>query len=119
MKKFLLLLAVVVALFTTNLEMVKQPRDSLINDVIAVLSESTKVQRPSLARVALLSIEQQVELTPEQQAHLHAELANDLALRQFYQQYCKEREMSLYFFTDKLETICDLIERAASKTGTL
>ncbi|BBN80251.1 hypothetical protein PA25_02360 [Pseudoalteromonas sp. A25] len=119
MKKFLIFALLIVALFTTDIEMIKQPRQQLLETSIAILSESTKVQRPSAATRARTSIEQQIPLTDKQAAHLDEELANDFVMKKFYQQYCVEREMSLYFFTDKLENICDILERAMQRTGTL
>ncbi|OHU86892.1 hypothetical protein BET10_01385 [Pseudoalteromonas amylolytica] len=119
MKKFLIFVVVIVALCTTEIELIKQPREQFITNLISMLSESTKVQRPTAASLARANIDTQVSLSEEQAAHLDEELANDLAMRQFFKQYCLEREMSLYFFTDKLENICDIVENAMKKTGTL
>ncbi|MBD1582351.1 hypothetical protein [Pseudoalteromonas sp. S16_S37] len=117
MKKFLIFVLLIVALFTTDIEMIKQPRQQFLEKSIAMLSESTKVQRPSAATRARTRIDQQIQLTDKQAAHLDEELATDLAMKKFFQQYCVEREMSLYFFTDKLENICDIIENAMQRTG--
>ncbi|CAM4287521.1 hypothetical protein PSBY109024_19310 [Pseudoalteromonas byunsanensis] len=119
MKKFLIFVLVIVALCTTDIELIKQPREQLITDLISVLSKSTKVQRPSAASIARANIDAQLSLNEEQTEHLDEQLADDTAMRQFFKQYCLEREMSLYFFTDKLESICDIVQSAMGKTGTL
>ncbi|WP_158678080.1 hypothetical protein [Pseudoalteromonas sp. T1lg23B] len=119
MKKFLIFVLVIVALCTTDIELIKQPREQLIKDLISMLSKSTKVQRPSAASLARADIDAQLTLSEEQAEHLNEELADDTAMRNFFKQYCLEREMSLYFFTDKLENICDIVESAMRKTGAL
>ncbi|CAH9067543.1 hypothetical protein PSECIP111951_03824 [Pseudoalteromonas holothuriae] len=117
MKKFLIFVLLVLSLFTTDIEVIKQPREQFLAQSIDFLSESTKVQRPSAATRARTRIDQQIELTEKQATHLDEQLSSEIALRKFFQQYCVEREMSLFFFTDKLENICDIIERSIQRTG--
>ncbi|WP_440054318.1 hypothetical protein ACSLBF_15865 [Pseudoalteromonas sp. T1lg65] len=119
MKKFFLFVAIVVAFFTIDHPWVKTPRDKLLGESIDALSESSKVQRNTTARYARTNIAKAIEMDADQQTYLNEALSSDDKTRLFHLRYCKERDTNLYFYSDQMTKICEVLEQTINSTKRL
>ncbi|TMN42705.1 hypothetical protein CWC03_05840 [Pseudoalteromonas sp. S2755] len=112
MKKFLVLAIIVVALFTVDHPLIKEPRDRLLGQGVEVLSESSKVQRSTAARIARANVVKTITMTDDEKRYIEEALATDEKVRLFHLKYCKESDYNLYFYGPDLVKICEIAEQA-------
>ena len=115
-KKFLILVIVVLGLFAIDHPMIKEPREALLNQGVDILSESSKVQRSPAAKQARDIISRTLSLSAEEQSYVDAALATDDKLRAFHLRYCKESDMNLYLYGPTLMQVCDITTEALRQT---
>lgn len=112
MKKFLLLVIVILALFTVDHPVIKEPREALLGEGVSLLSEQSKVARSTSAKIARTKIMQYFELDDTELEYLNEALGTDDKLKSFHLRYCKEKDLNLYFYGDKLNEICRIASEA-------
>ncbi|GEK11486.1 hypothetical protein HUZ36_19920 [Pseudoalteromonas sp. McH1-7] len=112
MKKFLVLAIIVVALFTVDHPLIKEPRERLLGQGVNTLSESSKIQRSTAARIARANVAKAITMTEDEKAYINEALASDEKVRLFHLKYCKENDYNLYFYGSDLITICEIASQA-------
>lgn len=112
MKKFILLAIIVVALFTVDHPMIKEPREKLLGQGVEALSETSKVRRSTAARIARAKVVKALEMTEAEHNYITEALATDEKVRVFHLKYCKENDINLYFYGPDLIKICDITAQA-------
>ncbi|KID59113.1 hypothetical protein N473_07845 [Pseudoalteromonas luteoviolacea CPMOR-1] len=115
MKKYLLLVLIVLALFTIDHPLIKEPRDKLLQQGVDTLGETSQTQYSLAAKQARHEIAREIELSASEQAYLLDALATDEKVKVFHVRFCQEHELNLYFFGPKLNTICDIAAKAIKK----
>lgn len=108
MKKFLLLVVAILALFTIDHPAIKEPREALLGEGVSLLSEQSKVARSTSAKIARTQIAQKLELDETELEYLNDALGTDDKLKAFHLRYCKENDLNLYFYGNKLNVICKI-----------
>ncbi|MDK2596998.1 hypothetical protein [Pseudoalteromonas obscura] len=115
MKKYLLLVLIVLALFTIDHPLIKEPRDKLLKQGVDTLGETSETQYSLAAKQARQHIASEIELTESEAAYLLTALATNEKVKVFHVRYCQEHELNLYFYGPKLKTICDAAKKAINK----
>ncbi|MCF6438364.1 hypothetical protein L1077_02835 [Pseudoalteromonas luteoviolacea] len=115
MKKYLLLVLIILALFTIDHPLIKEPRDKLLQQGVDTLGETSKTQYSLAAKQARHEIAKEIDLTPSEKEYLQDALATDEKVKVFHVRFCQEHELNLYFFGPKLQTICDATKKAIRK----
>jgi hypothetical protein len=112
MKKFLLLVIVVLGLFTIDHPMIKEPRETFLNQGVDILSESSKVQRSPAAKHARDAINRTLSLNTDVQSYIDDALATDDKLKEFHLRYCSENDANRYLYGATLIQVCDITAEA-------
>lgn len=113
MKKFLILMVVVLVFFTVDHPLIKEYRDKLLGEGMTVLGETSQLQHSMAAKVARSEIERQLSLSESEHAYIQEALLTNKKLQEFYVQYCERKELNLYFYAERLDQICGIV--AASR----
>ena len=106
MKKFLLLVVLVLAFFTIDHPVIKEHREAILGEGVNLLNEQSKVARSTAAKIARTHITQKIELDETELEYLNDALSTDDKLKAFHLRYCKENDLNLYFYGNKLNEIC-------------
>ncbi|MCF2859587.1 hypothetical protein L1286_19065 [Pseudoalteromonas sp. SMS1] len=115
MKKYLLLVLIVLALFTIDHPLIKEPRDKLLQQGVETLGETSETQYSLAAKQARQLISQSIQLSESERSYLKTALATDEKVKIFHLRYCQEHELNMYFYGPKLKTICDAAAKAIKK----
>ncbi|MBQ4852226.1 hypothetical protein [Pseudoalteromonas sp. MMG012] len=115
MKKFLLLVIIILGLFTIDHPSIKGPRDTLLNQGIDVLSESSKITRSPAAQQARESVTRTVSLSTQEQNYINEALATDEKLREFHLRYCEENDVNLDLYAPTLMQVCNVTSDILNK----
>ncbi|CCQ12766.1 putative orphan protein [Pseudoalteromonas luteoviolacea B = ATCC 29581] len=110
MKKFLLLMVIVLVFFTVDHPMIKEHRDTLLGEGMSVLGETSQLQHSMAAKVARSEIERQLSLSESEHEYIQEALLTNKKLDEFYIRYCEREELNLYFYEDRLAVICDIVQ---------
>ena len=98
MKKFLILVLIVLALFTIDHPLIKEPRERLLGDGISLLSDASKVNRSPAANLAKSNIKTQLNLSNSELEYVEDTFTTDEKLQVFHLHYCREKIL-IYTFT--------------------
>ena len=109
MKLFLVLVLVVLALFTIDHPIIKEPRDKLLGDGVGVLSEASKVNRSPAANRAKNQIKSALTLSDSELEYLEGTMSSDEKLQIFHTRYCRSKDLNMYFYDDRLNTVCSIV----------
>ena len=109
MKKFIILVIVVLAFFTVDHPLVKEPRERLFNDGIDLLSDASKVNRSPTASMTKNKISAQLTLSESEREYTEKTFTTDDSIRLFHLRYCRERDLNLYFYDERLNTVCKIV----------
>ena len=112
MKKFIILVLVILAFFTIDHPLIKEPREKLLGEGISFLSETTKVNRSPAANMTKSRIKSQLRLSDSGQEYVEKTFTTDDSVQLFNLRYCRERELNLYFYDERLNTVCKIISEA-------
>ena len=63
MKKFLILVLIILALFTIDHPLIKEPRERLLGEGVSLISDASKVNRSPAANMAKNNIKSQLNLS--------------------------------------------------------
>ncbi|WP_404342215.1 hypothetical protein [Pseudoalteromonas mariniglutinosa] len=112
MKKFLVLVVVVLALFTVDHPMIKEPRDRLLGNGVGMISDAAKVNRSPAANMAKNNIKSQLQLSESEQQYIEDSFVSDEQLQIFHVRYCREKDINLYFYGERLNKVCSIVINA-------
>ncbi|MCQ8880134.1 hypothetical protein NQT69_19245 [Pseudoalteromonas shioyasakiensis] len=118
MKKFLFLVIVVLALFTIDHPMIKEPREKLLGEGVGILSSASNVNRGPAANMAKNRIKSALSLSESELEYLEETMQTDEQLQLFHTRYCRSKDLNLYFYEDRLNTVCKIAaESLAERRG--
>ena len=109
MKKFLVLVVVILALFTIDHPMIKEPREKLLGEGVGLLSSASNVNRGPAASMAKNRIKSELTLSETELEYLEETMQTDEQLQLFHTRYCRSKDLNLYFYEDRLNTVCDIV----------
>ena len=119
MKKFLFLAIIVLAFFTIDHPEINKYRDAILGEGRNLLSDQSKVARSTAAKMARSMIMNKFELDETELEYLNDALSSDKKLQEFHLRYCKENDLNLYFYGNKLTEICRITKEAIFQGKTL
>ena len=119
MKKFLFLAIIVLAFFTIDHPEINKYRDALVGEGHNLLNDQTIVTRSTAAKLARSVITERLELDETELEYLDEILSSDDKLQAFHLRYCKENDLNLYFYGNKLTEICRIAKEAIFQGKTL
>ncbi|WP_024609500.1 hypothetical protein [Pseudoalteromonas sp. TB64] len=112
MKKFIILVIVILALFTIDHPLIKEPREKLLGEGIGFLSDSTKMNRGPAANMAKNLISSQLKLSESESEYIEKTFTTNDSVQLFHLRYCRERDLNLYFYDDRLNTVCKIVSES-------
>ncbi|KTF13151.1 hypothetical protein [Pseudoalteromonas sp. 10-33] len=112
MKKFIILIIVILAFFTIDHPLVKEPREELLGEGIGFLSDASKVNRSPAANLAKNRISNELTLSGSEKEYVEKTFTTDDAVQLFNLRYCRERDLNLYFYADRLNTVCKIVSES-------
>jgi hypothetical protein len=112
MKKFIILVILVLAFFTVDYPPLNEYRTKLFGDGVAILSESTKINRSPVANLTKTMIAKQLTLSESEREYIDKAFTTDDSVRLFHLHYCQERDLNLYFYEKRLDKVCHVINDA-------
>ncbi|EGI71898.1 hypothetical protein H5085_19325 [Pseudoalteromonas sp. SR43-6] len=112
MKKFIILVVVILAFFTIDHPLIKEPRERLLGEGIGFLSDASKVNRSPAANMAKNRISSQLKLSESEGEYVEKTFTTDDSVQLFHLRYCRERDLNLYFYDDRLNTVCKIVTEA-------
>ncbi len=115
MKKFFILVVVILAFFTIDNHLVKEPRERLLCDGIGLLSSTTKVDRFPVATMTRNKINKQLALSRSEEDYIDKTFTNDESVKLFELRYCRQGDLNLYFYSERLTTVCRIIKESLAQ----
>lgn len=112
MKKFIILVIVILAFFTIDHPFIKEPRDSLLADGISFLSDASKVNLSPTATSVKNKIAAQLQLSESEREYTEKTFTTDDSVQLFHLRYCRERDLNLYFYDERLTRVCKIVSEA-------
>jgi hypothetical protein len=114
-KKFIILVIVILAFFTIDHPLIKEPREKLLGEGVSLLGASTKVNRNPAASMAKSNISAQLGLSESEHEYVEKTFTTDDSVRLFHLRYCRERDLNLYFYDDRLNTVCKIVSESLAQ----
>ena len=112
MKKFLILVLIILALFTIDHPLIKEPRERLLGDGVSLLSDASKINRSPAANMAKTNIKSQLNLSNSEHEYIEETFTSDDELQVFHLRYCREKDINLYFYGERLNRVCSIVSNA-------
>ena len=112
MKKFIILIIVILAFFTIDHPLVKEPREKLLGQGIGFLSDASKVNRSPAANLAKNRISNELTLSSSEKEYVEKTFTTDDAVQLFNLRYCRERDLNLYFYAERLNKVCKIVSES-------
>ncbi|MEL0642451.1 hypothetical protein V6260_17775 [Pseudoalteromonas aliena] len=112
MKKFIILVVLILAFFTIDHPLIKEPREKLLEEGIGFLSDASKVNRSPAANMAKNRIAAQLKLSESEQEYIEKTFTTDDSVQLFHLRYCRERDLNLYFYDERLNMVCKIVSEA-------
>jgi hypothetical protein len=112
MKKFIILVIVILAFFTIDHPLIKEPRERLLGEGIGFLSDASKVNRSPAANMAKSRISSQLKLSESEHEYIETAFTTDDSIQLFHLRYCRERDLNLYFYAERLNTVCKIVSES-------
>ncbi len=103
---------IVLALFTIDHPLIKEPRERLLGDGISLLSDASKVNRSPAANLAKSNIKTQLNLSNSELEYVEDTFTTDEKLQVFHLHYCREKDINLYFYGERLNRVCSIVANA-------
>ena len=107
-----ILVVVILAFFTIDHPLIKEPRERLLGEGIGFLSDASKVNRSPAANMAKNRISSQLKLSESEGEYVEKTFTTDDSVQLFHLRYCRERDLNLYFYDDRLNTVCKIVTEA-------
>jgi len=111
MKNFFLLVVLILAFFSIDHKIIKEPREELFGFITDFLSGSIKTTKDSAANKANERINNKLELTSAQSTYVNTHTKTNQKLRAFNTRFCVNNDLNLYFQGNDLRQICQIIEQ--------
>ncbi|WP_213611141.1 hypothetical protein [Pseudoalteromonas sp.] len=115
MKKFFILVIVILAFFTVDHPLVKEPRKRLLGEGVGFLSSKTKVDRFPVATKTRNNINKQLALSKSEQDYVAKTFTTDESVKVFELRYCRQGDLNLYFYEEQLTTVCHIIKESLAQ----
>jgi len=112
MKKFIIFVVLILAFFTIDHPLIKEPREKLLGEGIGFLSDASKVNRSPAANMAKNRVAAQLKLSESEQEYIEKTFTTDDSVQLFHLRYCRERDLNLYFYDERLNTVCKIVSEA-------
>ncbi len=112
MKKFLVLVLIILALFTIDHPLIKEPRDRLLGEGVGMLFDASKVNRSPAANLAKNNLKSQLNLSNSELEYIEDTFITDDKLQLFHYRYCREKDIHLYFYGERLNRVCSIVTNA-------
>ena len=112
MKKFIILVVLILAFFTIDHPLIKEPREKLLGESISFLSDATKINRSPAANTTKSNLSKQLQLSVSESEYVEKTFTTDDSVQLFHLRYCRERDLNLYFYGDRLNTVCKIVTEA-------
>ena len=103
---------IVLALFTIDHPLIKEPRERLLGDGISLLSDASKVNRSPASNLAKSNIKTQLNLSNSELEYVEDTFTTDEKLQVFHLHYCREKDINLYFYGERLNRVCSIVANA-------
>lgn len=115
MKLFIILVLVVLTLFTIDHPIIKEPRDKLLGEGVDVLNKASKINRSLAANRAKSKIKSALTLSESELEYLEQTMSSDEKLQVFHNRYCLSKDLNMYFYDDRLNTVCSIVTESLTK----
>jgi len=115
MKNFLLLVVLILAFFSIDHKIIKEPREELFGTITHFLSGSIKTTKDSAAKSASERIKSKLELTSTQSTYIDTHTKTNQKMKAFNTRFCIKNDLNLYFQGNDLRQICQIIEQQVKK----
>ena len=112
MKKFLILVLILLALFTIDHPLIKEPRDRLLGEGVGMISDVSNVNSSPVANMTKNKIKSQLNLSNSELEYIEETFTTDDKLQVFHLRYCREKDINLYFYGERLNRVCSIISYA-------
>ena len=111
MKNFFLLVIVILAFFSIDHKIIKEPREELFDFISDFLSGSIKTTKDSAAKKANERIKNKLQLTSAQSTYIDTHTKTNKKLIAFNTRFCVNNDLNLYFQGNALRQVCQIIEQ--------
>ncbi|BDF95914.1 hypothetical protein KAN5_27520 [Pseudoalteromonas sp. KAN5] len=95
--------------------MIKEPREKLLGEGVGLLSSASKVNRGPAASMAKNRIKSELTLSETELEYLEETMQTDEQLQLFHTRYCRSKDLNLYFYEDRLNTVCGIAATALAE----
>ena len=109
MKNFFIFVVIILALLSIDHPTIKEPREKLFEQVTGKLSDSTKLQKESLAKDVRIEITETVRLREKERIHIEETTTSDDKVIAWHKRYCEQRDLNPFFYGDKLRQVCQIM----------
>ena len=111
MKNFFLLVILVLAFFSIDHKIIKEPREEFFGFITDFLNGSMKTTKDSAAKTANDRIKHKLQLTSAQSTYVDTHTKTSTKLRAFNTRFCVNNDLNLYFQGNDLRQVCQIIEQ--------
>lgn len=111
MKNFFLLVILVLAFFSIDHKIIKEPREEFFGFITNFLNGSMKTTKDSAAKTANDRIKHKLQLTSAQSTYVNTHTKTNTNLRAFNTRFCVNNDLNLYFQGNDLRQVCQIIEQ--------
>lgn len=111
MKNFFLLVILVLAFFSIDHKIIKEPREEFFGFITNFLNGSMKTTKDSAAKTANDRIKHKLQLTSAQSTYVNTHTKTNTKLRAFNTRFCVNNDLNLYFQGNDLRQVCQIIEQ--------
>ncbi|MBQ4834157.1 hypothetical protein J8L70_12960 [Pseudoalteromonas sp. MMG010] len=112
MKKFIILIIILFALLSIDHPLLNKYRAQLLGDSVSYLSDAAKVNRSPVATLTKNLITKEIRLSDSEREYINKTFTSDESVRLFHLRYCKQHDLNLYFYEERLDQVCNTINVA-------
>ncbi|ALU43917.1 hypothetical protein [Pseudoalteromonas rubra] len=117
MKKYLILVVAILALFTIDHPSIKEPREQIIQYGVDLLGDTSKAQYSLAAKLARQQIKKELTLTESEQNYIMSALSTNEKMKVFHLKFCEGNELNMYFYGPKLLDVCEIAAGSLREAG--
>ncbi|WP_125564528.1 hypothetical protein [Pseudoalteromonas rubra] len=117
MKKYLILVVAILALFTIDHPSVKEPREKIIQYGVDLLGDTSKAQYSLAAKLARQQIKKELTLTESEHDYIMSALSTNEKMKVFHLKFCEGNELNMYFYGPKLLDVCEIAASSLREAG--
>lgn len=100
---------VILAFFTIDHPLIKEPREKLLGEGIGFISNASKINKSPAANMAKNRISNELTLSESEHEYINKTFTTNDSVRLFHLRYCRERDINLYFYAKRLNTVCKIV----------